>query len=107
MSGQYTIEAKWRAGLERKGSDWVKRELQTRVGQPDDVVLDVVYEEPYPTRDYCQRWCTEQENRMSGPSVPTLVAILMMVILIIAGLMFGIRDFERPHPMQSPPSDTH
>jgi hypothetical protein len=107
MSGQYSIEAKWREGLKLKGPDWVKRELQTRVGQPDDVVLEVVYEEPYPTRDYCQQWCTEQENKMGGPSIPTVVAMLLMVIVIIAGVMFTVRNFDRPQRVQSPPSDTH
>jgi hypothetical protein len=107
MSGQHTIEAKWREGLERKGTDWVKRELQTRAGQPDDVVLDVVFEEPYPNRDYCQRWCTERDNKMGGPSIPTLVVIGLMVIVMIAGVTFSIRDLERPRTLHSAPSDTH
>ncbi len=108
MSGQYTytIEQKWRAGLARKGRDWVLRELQRRAGQPDDAVLDVVYEEPYPTRDFCQRWCTEQDNKVGGPSIPVTVAILMMLVVIIAGLMFGIRDLRRNIPAHSQSSST-
>jgi hypothetical protein len=105
--GQFTIEQKWRAGLERKGRDWVTRELNTRVGQPDDVVLEVVYEEPHPTRDFCQRWCTEQSNKMGGPPIPTMVAILMMIVVIIAGLAFGISDIRHPPPAQSRSASTN
>ena|ERR1700761_1137868 len=107
MSGQYSIEARWREGLERKGADWVQRELQTRAGQPGDVLLDVVHEEPYPTRDYCQQWCIAQENRVGRPSIPVLAAIGLMVLVLIAGVTFSIRDLDRPRTLHSAPSDTH
>ena len=107
MSGQYTIETRWRQGLERKGRDWVIRTLQTRTGQPDDAVLDVVFEEPYPTRDFCQRWCVEQDNKVGGAPIATKVAILLMVGVIIAGVMFGIRGLEHGAGFHTSTSDTH
>ena len=106
-SSTYAIEAKWREGLNRKGRDWVTRELQTRVGQPDDVILDVVYEEPYPSRAFCQRWCIEQDNKTGGPSVATAVTMVILVVIIIAGVAFSISNFERRQPAQSAQSDTH
>jgi hypothetical protein len=80
-------EAFWRGALERKGKDWVLRELQTRAGQPMEPLLDVVYEEPHPTREFCQRWCAEQENRMIRFSGLTLVMIGLIVALLACGML--------------------
>ena len=83
-------EAAWRRALEAKGRDWVQAELQRRSGQPNDVVLDVVFEEPYPTREFCQRWSAEQDNRMFHVSGHTK-AIIVVVLLLIA---FGIKSIN-------------
>ena len=88
-------EARWRRALESKGRDWVARELQSRAGQPYDVLLDVVYETPHPTREFCQRWCAEQENRIGGPSPGITVVMLILAFLTVAGGIFAARDFER------------
>ena len=80
-------ETAWRQGLEAKGRDRIMAELKTRVGQPDDVVLDVVYQAPYPTREFCQRWCAEQDNRMfhlSGHAKAVIIAALLLAV-------FGIK----------------
>jgi hypothetical protein len=56
-------------------------ELKTRAGRPEDVVLDVVYEAPYPTREFCQRWCAERDNRLfhlSGHTKAVLIALLLL-----------------------------
>jgi hypothetical protein len=63
--------------------------------------LDVVYEEPYPTRAFCQRWCVEQEDKMGRPSPGTVVVVLILVIVMIAGVMFGSRDLGRAQHVQT------
>ena len=57
-------EVAWRKGLEVRGKDWVMAELQRKRGQPGEVVLDVGFEEPHPTREFCQMWCSEEDNRI-------------------------------------------
>ena len=88
-------EAKWREALERKGKDWVSWELRIRTGSPQDCLLDVVYDEPHPTREFCQRWCIEQENRVLRVSLGPAVAMALLFILMFAGIIFGTRSFER------------
>jgi hypothetical protein len=75
-------EGIWRMALERRGRDWVARELQARFGQPEDEVLDVIFEQPYPTREFCQRWCAEQDNRVFSMSGNTIVIIAAFIFLI-------------------------
>jgi hypothetical protein len=75
-------ELAWRKALDRKGRDWVTAELRRRPGQPEDVVLDIVFEEPYPTRAFCQRWCAEQDNRMFSLSGYTIALIVTAVLLL-------------------------
>ena len=83
-------ETAWRQGLQAKGRDRIMAELKTRAGAPDDVVLDVVYEAPYPTREFCQRWCAEQDNRMlhlSGYGKAVLVALILLVAFGIKAIV--------------------
>jgi hypothetical protein len=94
-------EAAWRRALERKGRDWVTHELQYRVGQPHDDLLDVVYEAPHPTRAFCQRWCAEQEDKMAGLSPGTIVVMLILIIIMIASIMFEVRSLDRPRHVQT------
>jgi hypothetical protein len=74
-------ETIWRAALERRGKDWVARELRSRFGRPGDELLDVTYEQPHPTREFCQKWCAEQENRMFSMSGHTKVVIVALIVL--------------------------
>jgi hypothetical protein len=80
------VEAAWRKALEAKGRDWVDAELRKRAGQPDDVVLDVVFQEPYPTRAFCQRWSAEQDNRMFHLSGHAKAIIIAFVVLVVFGI---------------------
>ena len=75
-------ETIWRVALERKGKDWVAYKLRTQCGQPGDDVLEVVYERPYPTREFCQKWCAEQENRMFSMCGHTKVVIVALLVFI-------------------------
>jgi hypothetical protein len=75
-------EKVWRDALQRKGKDWAIRTLRSRYGQPGDAVLDVVHEEPYPTREFLQRWCSEQDNHLFVVSGHTIVVIVVAVVLV-------------------------
>jgi hypothetical protein len=76
----------WRKALDAKGRDWVAAELRRRPGQPGDVVLDVVFEEPYPTREFCQQWSAEQDNRMFHLSRHAIVIIIASVVFVAVGI---------------------
>ena len=79
-------------------------ELKTRAGAPDDVVLDVVYEPPYPTREFCQRWCAEQDNRMfhlSGYTKAVLIALLLLTAFVIKAVVsWNSLPVNQPSQMQ-------
>jgi hypothetical protein len=78
-------EDAWREALRTKGRDWVLAELNTRPGLPQDPLLDVVYEQPFPTREFCQRWCVETDNqylRLSGYTKGVLCGVLVLGILV-------------------------
>jgi hypothetical protein len=97
LSAARDDEIAWRSALKTKGADWVMRELQTRHGQPGDEVLDVVYAAPHPTRDFCQRWCTEQENRGLSMS-PTTIGIMVAVVLVLVFTAMAVSAVENHRP---------
>jgi hypothetical protein len=79
-------ELLWRKGLERLGKEWAERALRSRHGQPGDAVLDVVFAEPYPTREFVQRWCAEEGNKGARISGTTLAACIMLLVVIACGI---------------------
>jgi hypothetical protein len=76
-------EAVWRKALQAKGKEWVMAQLRLRVGQPNDVVLDVVFQEPLPTRAFCQQWCAEEDNKFFRFSWHTVGIIAALVIVVV------------------------
>ena len=76
-------ELAWRNALKAKGREWVTSELRARPGRPDDALLDVVFEPPYPPRSFCEQWCAEQDNHIFHVSWHTLAAIAALVLFII------------------------
>lgn len=76
-------ETAWRAALQQRGREWVVSQLRTRPGRPDDIVYDVVYEAPYPTRAFCVQWCAEQDNKIVRLSWHTYAAIFMLLLVIV------------------------
>lgn len=76
-------ETAWRAGLQERGKEWVLSELRTRPGRPDDVVYDVVFEAPYPTRAFCVQWCAEQDNKLFRMSWHSYAAIAMLLLFVV------------------------
>jgi hypothetical protein len=79
-------EAVWREALQTRGRDWVAAELRRRPGQPNDPLLEVVFEEPYPSREFCQQWCAEEENRLRFVSWSTLAAGALLLIVVICAM---------------------
>jgi hypothetical protein len=79
-------EAIWRKALQARGREWVVAELKRRPGQPRDPLLEVVFEEPHPSREYCQKWCAEEENRFHIFSWSTVAAAALLVIVIICAM---------------------
>jgi hypothetical protein len=92
----------WRKALDAKGRDWVSAALRQRPGQPGDVMLDVVFEEPYPTREFCQQWCTEQDNRMFHPSKHTIAVIVASILLVVFGIKAVVSWESLPMHQQQP-----
>lgn len=76
-------ETAWRAALQQRGKEWVQSELRARPGRPDDVVCDVVFEPPYPTRAFCVQWCAEQDNRIFRLSWHSYTAMFMLFLFIV------------------------
>jgi hypothetical protein len=90
----------WRKALDAKGRDWVSTALRQRPGQPDDVILDVVFEEPYPTREFCQQWCAEQDNRMFHLSRHTIAIIIASILLVVFGVKAVVSWEDMPSHQQ-------
>jgi hypothetical protein len=82
-------EAVWRKFLAARGRDWVKHELKTRPGMPNDPLLDVVFDEPLPSREFCGRWCAEQDNRMFSMS-PTTIGIIVSAVMVVVFLTMAV-----------------
>ena len=86
---EYGAEEVWRKGLQARGKEWVLSELRRRPGQPEDVLYDVVFKEPYPTRAFCFQWCAEEENRvfrMSWHTYATIIAMVLLIVSILKGM---------------------
>src|SRR5215467_4013185 len=75
----------WRRGLRARGKDWVMAELHRRAGRPEDVLLDVVFEPPYPTRAFCRQWCAEEENRVHVSASLKIAVVLAALALVCIG----------------------
>lgn len=84
---QIGAEAVWRKALQSRGREWVAAELKRLPGRPRDPVLDVVFEEPYPTREFCQLWCAEEESRFHPVSWTTLTAGAVLLIAVYCLIM--------------------
>jgi hypothetical protein len=76
-------ETAWRAALQQRGQEWVVSQLRTRPGRPDDVVHDVVFEAPFPTRAFCVRWCAEQDNKIVRLSWHAYASIFLLLLVIV------------------------
>ncbi len=96
-------EAVWRKALRAKGKEWVMAELQRRPGQPGDPVYDIVFEEPYPTRDFCQRWCGEEDNRLFRFSWETTAALVFVILTLLCGVG-AVKSWNASQPVEPSPA---
>ena len=77
------VEETWRKALRERGREWVQAELRRRPGRPEDTLYDVVFEEPFPTRQFCLNWCAEQDNRLLHFPGTTIAAIGVFLLLAV------------------------
>jgi hypothetical protein len=99
MTGEQ--EAVWRKALQAKGKDWVMAELRRRPGQPGDAVFDIVFEEPFPTREFCEQWCAEEDNRLIHIPWHMTAALVFFILAIICGLQ-GVKYWNGSEPAKTP-----
>jgi hypothetical protein len=98
-------ELVWRAALEKKGADWVARELGTRHGQPGDELLEVVYTGPHPTREFCQRWWADQDKTFSmSPTTIGIIASVAAILIFSRMAISSVENYQPSHPGAAPPS---
>jgi hypothetical protein len=86
--------ARWRTAMERSGKTAVEAYLQ-RPGRPTDRVLDIGYEPPYPTREFCQEWCTEQDNILFRFS-PRIALVLTLSLILLVCVLNAVSDLGVP-----------
>lgn len=101
---------RWCSAMERMGKEAVQAELMRRPAYPGERILDIVYEPPYPTREFCQQWCTEQDNVVLRFSKST--AIILTLVVVIAGCLVQVftgTSAPRNRPMASaaPPTGVY
>jgi hypothetical protein len=85
---------RWNDAMRRMGRAAVEAQLQRRPGRPTERIDDIGGEPPYPTREFCERWCTEQDNILFQFS-PRMAGVLVLVIIIIASMVMANGDFAR------------
>jgi hypothetical protein len=64
-------------------------------------MLDVVFVEPYPTREFAQRWCLEQENKLVSVS-GTTIACAALTAALLASLTMAVLSFEKTPASDGP-----
>jgi hypothetical protein len=86
---------RWQEAMETMGRVSVEAQLLRRPGRPNDPMPDIGDKSPYPTREFCQQWCTEQDNIIFRftPRTP-IIAILFLIM--IGCLAHGISSVVRP-----------
>jgi hypothetical protein len=88
-------EARWRKGLAALGKETVEGELRMGRGYPDEPIYGVVFEAPFPTRSFCQQWCTEQDGKLFSFSWRLPVSI-MGVVIVASGIFVAARGLGTP-----------
>jgi len=105
----------WRQGLRARGRDWVMAELHLRAGRPEDVLLEVVFEPPYPTRAFCRQWCAAEESKVRvHPSLRLALVVAALAVICVGKAVTGWEDLAAeqeveanlaaPGPVAAPPA---
>jgi hypothetical protein len=92
-------EGKWRKGLAALGKEHVEGELRMGRGYPDEPIYGIVFEPPFPTRSFCEQWCTEQDGRIFSFSWRVPVSIGAFVVVAL-GSFIAIHGLSNPKPGQ-------
>jgi hypothetical protein len=90
---------RWHDAMRRMGRAAVEAELRRRQGRPTEPIDDIGGEPPYPTREFCERWCTEQDNILFWFS-PIMAVVLVLFVGVTACLLQALGDF-RAVPVRS------
>jgi hypothetical protein len=77
---------RWTDAMERMGKEAVQAEMARRPAREGDRIFDIVHEPPFPTREFCQQWCTAQDNVVFRFSKTTAI-ILALIVLITGSLV--------------------
>jgi hypothetical protein len=93
---------RWHDAMHRMGRVAVETALRRVPGRPTDVIDDVGGDPPYPTREFCERWCIEQDNVVFRFSLRTAVVLTLFGAAIVC-LIQAYGDFSGA-PVRSIPS---
>jgi len=89
-------DQRWRDAMQRMGRVVVEAELSRRPGRPGERIDDIVYEPPYPTREFCRQWCAEQDNVLFRFSPTT--GVILVLIVIVTGCLVQVFGGTRVAP---------
>jgi hypothetical protein len=74
---------RWTDALRRLGKEAVWARLSQHPGHPREPLDDIVYEPPFPTREFCQQWYTDEENAFRvDPAKVGIVAVLALIAIV-------------------------
>jgi len=85
--------ARWRKAMETMGRISVEATLRRRPGRSYEPVLDIVDEPPYPSREFCERWCIEQDNVIL-PLTPKTAVIVLLFGAVAACLWAAVSNIS-------------
>jgi len=78
--------------MKTMGRAAVEAALRRRPGRPADPIDDIGGEPPYPTREFCEQWCTEQDNILFQ-FTPRTGVVLTLLVAVTACLLRAYSDF--------------
>jgi hypothetical protein len=89
-------ETRWREALRAAGQSMVAATLAHYPGKPEDPVYNLALEPPYPPREFCQRWCEEQDSAGLSSITGTVAALLMVALLGVCVAAYSISGLMNP-----------
>ncbi len=83
---------RWQGAMKTMGRAAVEAELRRRPGRPKDLIDDIGGEPPYPTREFCEQWCIDQDNILFQ-FTPRTGVVLTLLVAVTACLLMAFSDF--------------
>jgi hypothetical protein len=84
---------RWRDGLSLIGKPALMDQLRRYPGLPSDTVSDVPLHPPYPTREFCERWCHEAEHRSVRSYGTVIVTSVILAVVMLSYASCSISEF--------------